>query len=137
MNDDGPESLIKIMTNLAYLWIVHHGETFSLISVSSNFYLVPPMMRRPLSDTSSIKRELTNLEKQEFLPHPDIIKDSMTLHKVVTFRTDDGCIISRWNDFNIENDIWLEFMKTEYPITDKLTKRHYLDFWNDITLFHE
>ena len=43
------ESLSTIMTNLAYLWVVHHGETFSLVSVASNFYLVPPMMRKPLS----------------------------------------------------------------------------------------
>lgn len=47
--DKSPKSMKKLMTNLAYLWIVHHGETFSLVSVANSFYFVPPMLRKPLS----------------------------------------------------------------------------------------
>ena len=47
--DETPESLKKIMTNLAYLWVVHHGETFSFTSVSNNFYAIPGTVRKPLS----------------------------------------------------------------------------------------
>lgn len=83
------------MTNLAYLWVVKHGETFSLVSVSNNFYLVPPMMRKPLSELSS-SHPLTEKDKQEWLPPSDIIKDSMTLHKVVTYRDDKDSLISAW-----------------------------------------
>ena len=48
--DETSDSLKKIMTNLAYLWIVHHGETFSFTSVTNNFYFVPSTMRKPLSE---------------------------------------------------------------------------------------
>lgn len=46
---DPTESSLKIlMTNLAYLWVVYHGETFSLLSVANAFYFVPPCIRKPL-----------------------------------------------------------------------------------------
>lgn len=38
-----------IMKNLVYLWVVHHGETFSIVSVGSAYYFVPSFMRKPLS----------------------------------------------------------------------------------------
>lgn len=47
--DETPETLKKLMLNLAYNWCVHHGETFSLISVGCNYFLVPSLMRKPLS----------------------------------------------------------------------------------------
>ena len=50
------------MTNLAYLWVVHHAETFSLISVASPFYYVPPCIRKPLQNFP--KNPLSNKEKQ-------------------------------------------------------------------------
>ena len=43
------EDLKKLMKNLIYLWVVHHGETFSIISVGNAYYFVPTFMRRPLS----------------------------------------------------------------------------------------
>ena len=56
-------SFKTIMTNLAYLWVVHHGQTFSLVSVANSFYFVPPMMRRPLSSLRS-SYHLTEKDKQ-------------------------------------------------------------------------
>ena len=60
--DPTESSLKKIMTNLAYLWVVHHAETFSLISVASPFYYVPPCIRKPLQNFP--KNPLSNKEKQ-------------------------------------------------------------------------
>lgn len=94
------------MTNLAYLWVLHHGETFSLVSVCCNFYFVSPMMRKSLESLNKYQEEMTNIQKQEFMPLPDIIKDSMTLHKVVTYRADKDCVISRWNDLPIDDRSW-------------------------------
>ena len=59
--DEDCSSLKKIMTNLAFSWIVFHGQTFSLVSVSSNFYFVPSMMSKPLSALES--REITSEDK--------------------------------------------------------------------------
>ena len=102
--DETPESLKKIMTNLAFIWVVRHGETFSLVSVACGFYFVPPMVRKRLSELP--ENEMNDEEKQEWLPHPEIIKDSMTLHKVVTFRERGTSIVSSWSDLKINERIW-------------------------------
>lgn len=56
-----------IMKNLIYLWVVHHGETFSIISVGSAYYFVPTFMRKPLSALSEYKEPMTDAQKQEWL----------------------------------------------------------------------
>lgn len=48
--DETPDSLKKIMTNLAYLWVVDHSQTFAVTSVANNFYFVPSAVMKPLSD---------------------------------------------------------------------------------------
>ena len=50
------------MTNLAYLWVVHHGQTFSHVSVANSFYNAPPQVRKPLSSLPD--RQLSAVEKQ-------------------------------------------------------------------------
>ena len=58
--DETPNTLRKIMTNLAYLWVVVHAQTFSLVSVACPFYYVPSVMRKPLSDLWKLKKPLTD-----------------------------------------------------------------------------
>ena len=117
------------MTNLAYLWMVHHGQTFSLVSVANSFYFVPPMLRKPLSDLTN--KQLTEEEKQEWLPHVDIIKDSMTLHKVVTYRATHESIVSCWNSLNFNEEIW---MKVIHEKEKEAKPKCHQDFWNNITI---
>ena len=84
--DDTPESLKRIMTNLAYIWVVHHAETFAFTSVCCNFYQIPSTVRKPLSELPS--HELSEEEKREWMLHPESIKDYLTLQKVVTYKED-------------------------------------------------
>ncbi len=80
------ENLKKLMTNLAYVWTVIHAETFSIVSVACTFYTAPPLVSKPLASLSNHKIALDESQKREFLPPKQGIKDSMCLHKVVTYR---------------------------------------------------
>ena len=131
--DESPDSLKKIMTNLAYLWVVHHGETFSFSSVSNNFYFVPSAMRKPLSDLPS--HEMTDDEKSEWALHPEIIKDYLTLQKAVTFRSDSYSIVSSWNDLKINQVIWSRVLQRTMG-KNSIREESYMDFWNDVTVEH-
>lgn len=72
------------------------------------------MMRKPLSEISS-SHPLTEKDKQEWLPPSDIIKDSMTLHKVVTYRDDKDSLISAWEEIQVGNDEWKLY--SEQPLS--------------------
>ena len=122
------------MTNLAYLWVVHHGETFSFSSVSNNFYFVPSTMRKPLSELPP--SEMSDDEKEEWLLHPEVIKDYLTLQKVVTFRTDSYSIVSSWNSLNINQVIWSRVLQRKTG-KNSIAEDSYEDFWNDVTIEHE
>lgn len=61
-HDKTPESIKKILKNLAYLWLIHHGETFSIISIVNMYYFCPTFIRKPLSQFPN--RALSNYEKQ-------------------------------------------------------------------------
>lgn len=65
----------------------------------------------------------------------DIIKDSMTLHKVVTFRTDSQSIVSRWNDLSIKQDTWENTLRKSEGV-NAVGIHCYQDFWNNVTLDH-
>ena len=126
------------MTNLTYLWVVVHAQTFSLVSVASPFYYVPSVMRKPLSDLQKQKKPLTEEQKMEWLPNNDIIKDNMTLHKVVTFRKVEDSLMSVWSHLNIEQKMWTKFLQQRKPYIlqqdEELVPENYLDFWNDLTI---
>ena len=122
------------MTNLAYLWVVHHGETFSFTSVSNNFYVTPSTVRKPLSALPS--HVMNDDEKQEWGLHPESIKDYLTLQKVVTFRDDSYSVVSSWNDFKIDQEIWFRILKKSMG-KDSLRNESFIDFWNDLAIKHE
>lgn len=58
--DTASEDLKLLMKNLIYLWVVHHGETFSIISVGNAYYFVPTFMRKPLSQVYNRTTPLTD-----------------------------------------------------------------------------
>ena len=55
----------------------------------------------------------------------------MTLHKVVTYRSDSDSIVSRWNNLPVDADSWKNFQNARYP---KELQVDYFDFWNEIAL---
>ena len=136
------------MTNLAYLWVVHHGETFSFTSIACNFYLVPSSMRKPLSDLPS--HQLSEEEKKEWFLHHQSIKDYLSLQKVVTYKEDEFSILSGWNDLDIDDAVWAKVLtkstkkstlvredsliQTNTSARRKLNQESYIDFWNDLTM---
>ena len=122
------------MTNLAYIWVVHHGETFSFTSVSNNFYQIPSAVRKPLSELPT--HQLSEDEKQEWLCHPETIKDYLTLQKATTYRSDSYSIVSSWPDLKINQTIWWRVLqRTTRKNSDR--EESYVDFWNDVTVEHE
>ena len=54
------EDVKKIVCNLIYLWVVHHGQTFSNTSVLNNWYVAPSVVRKPLSWLESNEVNETN-----------------------------------------------------------------------------
>lgn len=66
--DSGPEiareTIKEVMKNLIYLWVVHHGETFSIISVGNAYFFCPTFMRKPLSALKGQKNVMTSSEKK-------------------------------------------------------------------------
>ena len=131
--DETPESLKKIMKNLAYLWVVHHGETFSFTSVANNFYLVPCSVRKPLSELPS--SQMSDDQKQEWLLHPEVMKDYLTLQKAVTYRKDSYSLVSSWNDLIITQKIWSRVLN-RCTGRNSIYEESYMDFWNDVTIDH-
>ena len=92
------------MTNLAYLWCVHHGQTFSNVSVLNNFYIAPTTMRKPLSALPD--HPLNPKEKQDFICSVENAEDNLNLIKAVTYRSTNKSIISNWNDRPIDFKMW-------------------------------
>ena len=52
----------------------------------------------------------------------------MTLHKVVTYRSDYENLCSSWNDFPIKTEKWNEFLLYKYNRVDSSMK--WTDYWN-------
>lgn len=92
--DQTKQSLRKIMTNLAFLWLSVHGQTFSIVSVCNACHMFPAMMRKPITDLNKYTSPINDDEKAKWLPSAQIIKDVLTLAKTVTYRADSGSVIS-------------------------------------------
>lgn len=94
------------MKNLIYLWVVHHGETFSIISVGCAYYFVPTFIRKPMSSLSEYNAPMSDGQKKEWLAPLEVMNDSMALSKQVTYRSDSETIISKWNTLKVDSEVW-------------------------------
>ena len=126
------EQIKKIMKNLIYLWVIHHGETFSIISVGNCYYFVPTFLRKPLSQAPTTAA-LDDKQKQEWLAPLDVWNDSMVLSKQVTYRNPSETIISKWNTLPVDIPVWKELICETYGCTLKEAE-DMKDHWNDISL---
>lgn len=88
------------------------------------------MMSKPLSALKNHHKELTDTEKQHFLPPKDLSKDLLTLHKVVTYRSDKDSLASSWSVLPTTNDDWYKY-KTEHNIE---SEGLLYDFWNETSM---
>ena len=94
----------QLLNNLAFLWCCLHGQTFSMVSATANFYFYPSCMRKPLSALP--EKPLSADEKQQWIPLLGTAQDYTNLVKGVTYRSRDGSILSNWNGLPIEIDLW-------------------------------
>ena len=133
--DKTPNTLKKLLKNLAYLWIVHHGETFSIISVVNMYYFCPTFLRKPLSEFPN--KVMSDADKQEWMAPLQVITDSMLLSKQVTFRKDPETIVSQWVRTPVDQTVWKRLVD-EYEQKHNGGKdsgmREYENFWNSVCI---
>lgn len=144
-----------------YLWIVHHGETFSMISTNNIYYLAPTFVCKPLSYVDTAVENPNNFDlygnlkdsvKQEWFAPLEIFNNSMGLTKQVTFRSDEDNLVSSWNEIGLQRsrkEIWSDwFKKNEDRIFSHFKKDHAIanslschltvstDIWNELAILN-
>ena len=145
--DSSPNSLKKLMTNLIFLWVVHHGQTFSMVSMNNIFYMVPTFAARPLSALPN--SPLSDAEKQKFYAPTEVFDVAMAVTKNVTYRNDKYSLISSWSTIGIEKYSKIKhfllhnplhkqknFNERGYKFYGEINAGHsvYSDYWNDMTI---
>ena len=110
--DKTPKTLKKLMTNLVYLWVVHHSETFSMISTNNLYYMAPTFVSKSLAEADEAVKNPDYLDQhgalkeevkhQWFAPLP-VFNNAMAIMKSVTVRADQENLVSSWSTFGVDD----------------------------------